>query len=131
MSKEFFLLRHAFEASEPLDSWVTSAKNMTQNLPKAMKNKHSVERCISPPFFFHPPFLIPPHFFRNMLPCNPPPLPPPSWHSSRENIRFYDDTLESGRLKTTRTMIRLVDDRWYTTIFFFEHFLNISLNLFS
>ena len=30
-------------------------------------------------------------FFRNMH--------PPSWHPSRENTRFYDDTLEPGRLK--------------------------------
>ena len=35
-------------------------------------------------------------FFRNM---HPPP-PPFSWHPSRENTRFYDNTLESGRLKT-------------------------------
>ena len=30
--------------------------------------------------------------------CNP--LPSLSWHLSRENTRFYDDTPESGRLKT-------------------------------
>ena len=30
--------------------------------------------------------------------CNLPPHP--CWHSLQENTRFYDDTLESGRLKT-------------------------------
>ena len=58
-----------------------------------------VRKCVlAPPFFFSPPFLIPP-FFRNMQP--PQPHPTLSWHHpSRGNTRFYDDMLESGRLKT-------------------------------
>ena len=56
---------------------------------------HSVERCISPPFFT-PPLL---DISLSLEICTP----PPSWHSSQENIRFYDDTLESGRLKTINT----------------------------
>ena len=44
------------------------------------------------PFFFHLPFLI---FLLSLETCNP-----PSWHTSKENTRFYDDTLESVRLKT-------------------------------
>ena len=47
---------------------------------------HSGERYKGPPFF-----LIP-SFFRNMQ--------PPSWHPSRRNIRPYDDTPESEKLKT-------------------------------
>ena len=55
-----------------------------------------VRKGVSAPlFFFHAPFSISrSRFFRNMQP------PSPSWHPSLENTRFYDDTLESGRLKT-------------------------------
>ena len=48
---------------------------------------HSAERCISPPFFFHPPALLDiPLSFKT---CNP-----PSWHPSWKKTRFYDDALE-------------------------------------
>ena len=51
--------------------------------------KQIVRKRVSAPLsFFIPPFL------RNMQ------SPFPSWHVSRENTRLYDDTLESGRLKT-------------------------------
>ena len=59
------------------------------------KSQHSVKRCISPPFFSPSPSWYPP--FRNMHP----PIPTPFWHHlSQENTWFYDNTLESGRLKT-------------------------------
>ena len=47
----------------------------------------SAERCISPPLLDIPPF------FKKK---NSPPFWQPSW----ENCRFYDDIMESGRLKT-------------------------------
>ena len=54
-----------------------------------------VQKGVSdPPLFFHPPtFLI---SSLSLETCNP----SPSWHPSWENSRFYDDTPESGRLKT-------------------------------
>ena len=52
---------------------------------------HSAESCVIPPFFFYLLFLV---FPLSLETCNP-----PSWHPSRDNTRFYDDTLESGRLK--------------------------------
>ena len=54
-------------------------------------SEYSAERCISPHFFFVSPFWHPP-FFGN--------IHSPSWHPSQENTRFYDDTPESGKLKT-------------------------------
>ena len=54
---------------------------------------HSMERCISSPFRFSCPLPDIPPFFRKMYT----PLPP--WHPLQENTRFYDDALESGRLK--------------------------------
>ena len=62
-----------------------------------------MRKGVSPPFSFFialppPPttttFLISP-FFRNIQPA-----PASSLHPSQENNTFYDDTLESGRLKT-------------------------------
>ena len=49
-----------------------------------------------PPLFFHPPSWYPP-IFRSM---QPPPLTPSWHHPSQVNTRFYDDTLESRRLKS-------------------------------
>ena len=57
-------------------------------------SEHSAKRCISPHFFFISPFWYPP-FFGN--------IHSPSWHPSRENTRFYDDTPESGKLKTIQS----------------------------
>ena len=55
---------------------------------------HSAEISIRPPFLFSsPPSWYSP-FLRNMQPA------PLSWHQSRGNNRFCDDTPESGRLKT-------------------------------
>ena len=63
---------------------------ITQSLSYKNRSEwHSAERCFSPPFFFHLPFFL--------ETCTPPPF---SWHPSRENTRFYDNTLESRRLKT-------------------------------
>ena len=57
----------------------------------------------APPFFFHPSLFDIPPFFMNIT-CNLPPLTPPPWHHpSQGNTRFYDDTLEWGRLKTINT----------------------------
>ena len=59
-----------------------------------------MRKGVSPPFLFSLPcpplttFLISP-FFRNIQPA-----PVSSLHPSQENNTFYDDTLESGRLKT-------------------------------
>ena len=54
----------------------------------------------APPLIFHPPFLI---SSLSLETCNPPtplPLPLSSWHPTREKSRFYDNTVESARLKT-------------------------------
>ena len=47
------------------------------------------------------PFLIFPLSFET---CTPP--PPSRRHLSRENTRFYDDTLESRRLKAIKCYLR-------------------------
>ena len=58
--------------------------------PQNNRCDHSAKRFMRPPFFFHP----------LLLDMQPPPCPH-SWHRSQENTRFCDDTLESGRLKTS------------------------------
>ena len=68
------------------------------NWPKLHLKRTIVRKGVSaphPPFFFHPPVLDIPPIFRNMQPPSP-----SSWHPSQGNTRFYDDTPESGRLKT-------------------------------
>ena len=60
---------------------------------------HRAVRCISSPFLFPSPLSL--ETWKHATPL--PPLPflhTCSWHPSRENTRFYDDTPESKRLKT-------------------------------
>ena len=64
------------------------------------RTKYIVRKGVSVPLFF----CHPPPFFRNMQPLTP------SWHHpSWGKTRFYDDTLESGRLKRTIRTVCLQD----------------------
>ena len=89
-----------FDISLYLSNQAVFSSTYAKSHYKNLNILHSAERCISPIFLFSSPhFLVsPPPFFRNMQPHSP---MQPSWHQpSRENTRFYNDALVSGRLKT-------------------------------
>ena len=81
-----------FKVSTPVWQQVLRLPSFAKKGVSSIKQKkHSAERCISTPppplFFFHAPFLI------SSLSLE-------TWTHPRNNSRFYDNTPESGRLKT-------------------------------